>query len=147
MTNAFEIKNEIFTRLKSAVTAQVPGCMVSGEYRGTPSGFPAVTLEEKNNTVLAETSEASLIQTAVSLMYEINVYTNTVGYREDEARELMLLCDTVMSGLGFTRTMASPVPNLADSTIYRMTARYEGIARQEKLATQTTPSEYRIYQR
>ena len=143
--NAFEIKNEIFTRLHATLAASFPGCFVTGEYQETMKTFPAITFEEKSNSVYQEAS-TDVIEHAASLLYEINVYTNTVGYREDDAREIMMLCNTIMTSLGFTRTMLSPIPNLADSTIYRLTARYKGVAFFEKEETSTEKPLYRIYQ-
>jgi len=36
--------------------------------------------------------------------------------------------DNEFSKIGFTRTMCNPVSNLQDATIYRIVARYEGVA-------------------
>lgn len=67
-------------------------------------------------------------------MFEITVYSNKIGYRKLEAYEIMSTVDDVMTGktvtegrrAGFHRTMCSPIPNLQDSTIYTLKARYEG---------------------
>ncbi len=144
--NAFEIKNEIFTRLRGAIITEFPECFVTGEYQESIKTFPAVTFEEKSNTVYQQTS-TDVVENAANLMYEVNVYTNTIGYREDDAREIMLFINEFMSSLGFTRTMLSPIPNLADSTIYRLTARYSGVAFFEKEKTETENANYRIYQK
>ena len=68
------------------------------------------------------------MESAVSLMYEVNVYTNSVGYKKSEAKDIMETIDNEFSKMGFTRTMCNPVSNLQDATIYRIVARYEGIA-------------------
>ena len=60
-------------------------------------------------------------------MYEINVYSNRQNGRKKECRNILNVADETIVGLGFTRTMLSPVPNLADATIYRLTARYQAV--------------------
>lgn len=140
---SFEIKNVIFTALKTDLVTAHPGCFVSGEYTETPSAFPAITVEEKNNEVYQKAT-TDFIDNAAKLMYEINVYTNSAGYREKHAREIMGTIDAKMSSLGFTRIMCNPIPNIADSTIYRLVARYEGVAFDESTAT---TGKYRIYQK
>lgn len=99
---------------------------VSGEYTPSPASFPAVTIEETNNSVY-QRMRTTNIENAASVLYEVNVYSNKVGYKKAEAQEIMSFIDDIMSGLGFTRTMCNPLPNLADATIYRLTARYEAI--------------------
>lgn len=99
---------------------------VSGEYVDTPAYFPATTIEEINNSVYKRMSTLR-IENAANVLYEVNVYSNKVGYKKAEAQEIMEFIDDIMSGLGFTRTMCNPLPNLADATIYRLTARYEAI--------------------
>lgn len=57
-------------------------------------------------------------------MYEINVYSNKVGTKKSEAKAIMQLIDGMMYERNFTRIALTPVPNLEDATIYRLTARY-----------------------
>ena len=42
--------------------------------------------------------------------------------------DIMETIDNEFSKIGFTRTMCNPVSNLQDATIYRIVARYEGVA-------------------
>ena len=58
-------------------------------------------------------------------MYSVNVYTNTVGYKKTEAKDIMETVDEEFTKLGFARTMCNPVSNLQDATIYRIVARYQ----------------------
>jgi hypothetical protein len=67
------------------------------------------------------------IENAARVMYEVNVYSNKDGYRKLEARAIMADVDEILSGLGFTRTMLNPVPNMQDGTIFRLTARYDAV--------------------
>ena len=96
---------------------------VSGEYVDTPARFPAVTIVESDNMIV-QRMRTTNIENAVTLMYEVNVYTNTVGYKKSEAKDIMEVVDNEFSKLGFARTMCNPISNLSDATIYRMVARY-----------------------
>lgn len=97
---------------------------VSGESADVPARFPAVTIEEKDNYVYTRASTTK-IENAANVMYEVNVYTNRVGYKKQDAQEIMSFIDEILSGLMLTRTMMQPIDNLSDATIYRMVARYK----------------------
>lgn len=107
-----------------------PGIWVSGEYVDAPAKFPAVTIEEVNNSVYQKMRTVH-IENAASVLYEVNIYSNKIGYKKSEAQEIMSFIDNILAGLGFTRTMCNPLPNLADATIYRLTARYEAVIDQD----------------
>lgn len=110
------------------------GIYVAGEYVDSPSKFPAVTILEADNQVY-EKQRTDYIENAAKLLYEVNIYSNKLGYKKSEAQELLNIVDQEMANMGFTRTMASPASNLQDATIFRMIARYEGVV----------DKEYRIY--
>lgn len=115
--------------MASALRDAFQGIFVSGEYADIPARFPTVTIVESDNSVLQKMRTiAPNLENAVSLMYEVNVYTNSVGYKKSEAKDIMETIDNEFSKMGFTRTMCNPVSNLQDATIYRIVARYEGIA-------------------
>lgn len=118
-----DIENEVFNYIATRLRSAVQGIFVSGEYVQTPPKFPCVTIEQNDNSVVAN-FRTNKIENLVSVMFEINVYSNKDSGKKAQAKEIMSLVDGYMSGLGFTRTMLSPLPNLEDSTIYRLTARY-----------------------
>lgn len=107
---------------------------VTGEFTDSPARFPAVTIvqADSNDRLRSRTKEG---ERAANLMFEVTVYSNKVGYRKMEAYDIMDTVDDVMTGrtitedrqIGFYRTMCSPIPNLQDSTIYALKARYEGV--------------------
>ncbi|WP_283619356.1 hypothetical protein [Flavonifractor plautii] len=124
-----DIENQVFSTIATALRAQYSGIFVSGEFTDVPARFPAVTIVESDNSVLQKMRTAAPnLENAVSLMYEVNVYTNSVGYKKSEAKDIMETIDNEFSEMGFTRTMCNPVSNLQDATIYRIVARYEGVA-------------------
>jgi len=77
------------------------------------------------------------IDNADQVMFTAYVFSNKVGTKKQEAGDIMDIVDEVMSGLGFTRTSRTPVPNLADATIYQIVARYEAVVDQDLIIYQS----------
>lgn len=124
-----DIENFVLDKVADALRAAYPGIYVAGEYTPSPTSFPAVTIMESDNSTLQKMRTlAPGLENAAQLMYEVNVYTNSGGYRKQEAKAVMDTVDDAFLAMGFTRTMCNPISNLQDATIYRMTARYEGVA-------------------
>lgn len=119
-----DIESDVYAAVSAALKAEFPGIWTSGEDADLPARFPAVTIVEQDNAV-KQSMRTLTIENAVDVMYEVNVYSNMVGYRKSEAKEIMAVVDREMSQLGLTRTMKNPVSNLQDATIYRIVARYK----------------------
>ena len=63
--------NSVATKLRNAFQ----GITVKGEFQRFPEKFPFVTIEEKSNSVV-RSMRTTDIENMVSVMYEINVYSN-----------------------------------------------------------------------
>ena len=63
-------------------------------------------------------------ETFVTVMYEINVYSDKSSGKKSHCREMMKVIDEVLYGLNFKRLNMAPVPNMENASIYRLTARY-----------------------
>ena len=123
------IESFLFSRIAGVLRASYEGIFVSGEYVDSPAKFPAVTIVESDNSVLQKMRTAAPnLENAVSLMYEVNIYTNTEGFKKSEAKDILETVDSEFSKLGFTRTMSNPISNLQDAKIFRIVVRYEGVA-------------------
>lgn len=118
------IENEVFNTISVAVKTAYETAFVTGEYVPAPSSFPAVSIEEADNATRESTIDSSGQEKYVNVMYEVNVYSNKLSGRKTECKNILAIIDGEMRRLGFTRTMATPAPN-ADTSIYRMTARYQ----------------------
>lgn len=117
-----QIENEIFTELYNILITAYTGIFVTGEYTPTPDKFPCVFIEEADNyTVSLNGSNKGEVS---AVMYEINVFSNLAEGRKTQVKSIIKTIDDFMTLRGFMRTMCSPTPN-ADTTVYRMTARYE----------------------
>ena len=119
---------QIFEYLKSEVLAAYPDAYVTDEYVRQPPRMPCVSIEEKDNALWRNTRTGSIgFENHAGLLYEINVYSNKINGRKAEARAILNVVDEAFARKNFSRKMVSPIPNLADATIYRLTARYQAI--------------------
>lgn len=126
------IENEVFSKVSKKVRAEYPDIYMTGEYVKSPPSFPATSLVEMDNTVFDRTRTSSDNENHATIMYEVNTYSNKTKGKKSECKAIMTLIDNEMIGLGFTRTMLQPIPNMDDATIYRMTARYTAIVSKNK---------------
>ena len=118
----FAIYNAVVSELKS----KHPDVFATGDLSASPAKFPAVSVVEINNSVV-NSARTNNIENAVSVAYEVNVYSNKTGYNKIEAKEILAIVDDSFQTLGFTRTLCNPIQNLEDRNIYRIVARYEAI--------------------
>ena len=118
----FAVYNVVSNDLEAAFS----GIYVTGEVSYAPSKFPAVSIVEKSNSIF-QRMRTAVIENAVSVMYEVNIYSNKIGYSKMEAKSILAAVDDSFTRLGFTRTFSNPVQNLEDSKIFRIVARYEAV--------------------
>lgn len=122
-----DIENDVFDKVSSYLLANYPDIeeeAITGEYVDIPASLPAVTIVEASNYVF-ERMRTVEIENAVRVMYEVNVYSNKVEGKKEEAKAIAAIIDEAFRQSGFTRTMRNQVANLNDSTIHRIVARYE----------------------
>lgn len=121
-----DLESDIFTAVADAVITNHPGVAISGEYADSFSRLPAVTIEERDNTVV-ESMRTLNIENYVAVMYEVNVYSNKSNTGKTEAKSIFNTVDTAFANAGFTRTYRNSIPNFQDMRIYRIVARYEAV--------------------
>lgn len=132
-----DAENQIFSIVAGTLRSEFPGIFVSGEFTALPAKFPAVTIEESDNTVV-QRMRTTNIENAVNVMYEVNIYTNTVGNKKSEAKRIFKTVDTEFDKLGFERILCNPISNLSDATIYRIVARYRAAIDKDYWVYRTT---------
>jgi hypothetical protein len=77
-----------------------------------------------DNATRTDTIDSGSNENHANVMYEVNVYSNRATGKKSECKEIIALIDKEMLALGFSRATLTPVPNMNDSTIYRMVGRY-----------------------
>lgn len=128
-----DIETDVFDTVAKAVRAKYPKIFITGEYVKVPPKFPCVSLMEMDNQSYQRTEDSGSAENHVSVMYEVNVYSNKSVGKKSECKAIATLIDEQMLALGFARTMLQPIPNLDDATIYRMVGRYSAIISKDKV--------------
>lgn len=119
-----DIENEVFTAVATALRAAFPGINVSSTYVNAPKSFPHVSVVEQDNYPTPSRMTNGDRETFVTVMYEINVYSDKSSGKKSHCREMMKVIDEVLYGMNFKRLNMTPVPNMENASIYRLTARY-----------------------
>ena len=122
-----DIENDVFNTVATRVREKYPNIYMTGEYVKSPSSFPAASLVEMDNSSLEDTIDSGSNENHANVMYEVNVYSNKTTGKKSECKAIIALIDQEMLALGFVRSSLTPVPNMNDSTIYRMVGRYRAI--------------------
>ena len=128
-----DIETSVFDTVAKAVRAKYPKIFMTGEYVKVPPKFPCVSLMEMDNQSYQRTEDSGSSENHVSVMYEVDVYSNKSVGKKSECKAIAALIDEQMLALGFARTMLQPIPNLDDATIYRMVGRYSAIISKDKV--------------
>ena len=133
-----DIENQVFNLIALKVRSEHGSDLfVAGEYVRVPASFPAVTIEERANSVYVRSQDSGSLENHARVMYEINVYSNKTVGKKRQCKDILSTIDDEFKSLGFTREMSNSILNLEDATIYRMVARY----------TAVVSKDHRIYRR
>lgn len=127
-----DIENELYTQIATSLRAEFTPISVFGEMVKAPAVFPAVMIEEKDNSIYQRTQDSGNIENHADLMYEVNVYSNKTSGKKTECKNIFKVIDREFASLGFTRTLKEPIPDMDDATIYRMVGRYKAVASTNK---------------
>ena len=119
-----DIENDVFNTVATRVREKYPNIYMTGEYVKSPPSFPAASLVEMDNSGLEDTIDSWSNENHANVMYEVNVYSNKTTGKKSECKAIIALIDQEMLAIGFVRVSLTPVPNMNDSTIYRMVGRY-----------------------
>lgn len=128
-----DIENEVFSRIATRLRNEFNPISVYGEYVKSPASFPAVSIEEKANSVYQRTQDSANVENHALVMYEVNVYSNTQVGKKSQCKAIFKVIDDEFKQMGFTRTLSESIPNLENATIYRMIGRYSAVVSVDKL--------------
>lgn len=120
-----DCENEVYTAIAKGLREKYTDINIAGEYVKAPSSFPHVSITQSDNAVVAENMTGATEMAQV--MFEINVYSNKTGCKKTECKSIMKVIDDILFRKNFKRIALTPVANLEDATIYRLTARYRAM--------------------
>jgi hypothetical protein len=121
-------ENEIFTRVKEQIVAQYHDAVVDSSYQSVPSGFPHVSLYQNDAFTPDNMLDSAYLPKYVSIGFTAQVYSNKTKGKKQECKKIMGIIADTMARMNFRMIMLTPVPNLNDSSIYRLSAQFEGMA-------------------
>lgn len=130
-----DYSNEIFSWLALALKERYPKIKTASIADEQPAKFPAVTIVQMENSVLAKTRDAN-IENHANVMFQIDIFTNSQTDKQQQAEDIRNTINDLMQSIGFQRTFCQPVPNLEDRTIYRITMRFSAIVGRDRIVYQ-----------
>lgn len=83
-----DVENQIYTPIAEALRETFPGIDTSGEYVKAPSAFPHVSIVEQDNYSTLTHLSTSESEEYVTIMYEVNVYSNKSSGKRYSAEAL-----------------------------------------------------------
>lgn len=120
-----DIENKVFDKVSKALEAAFNGISVSGVSVDKPSKFPYVSIVETSNSVDPAYIDSGRIENASNLMYTVNVYSNLAKSKKTQAKKIRNFVSDEFDKIGMVRTFCQPIENLSDTSIYRITMRFE----------------------
>ena len=123
-----DIENEVNTLIAQPLRTEFEGIFITGEdIVNIPKKFPCLSIFEADNYPVVKTQDSGSNENHVHVMYEVNVYSNKKEGAKSEFKKILAFVDNLLSNYGLVRTTKQPV-TMNDANIYRLFARYEGIA-------------------
>lgn len=120
-----DIENHIYTEIANTLEAKYPGIRVENQPTYESATFPVVSVMQLNNLTLLTSSGNKEVANQVS--FEFKVYSNKLDGAKDEAKDIALDIDNIMTSLGFAREQFTQVPNYMDTRIYQFVLRYSTV--------------------
>jgi len=118
-----DCENEVYSMIAARLRHENSLINISSVYLDTPSSFPHVSVEMKDNAIMAKTMDSGDYEVSV-VIFEINIFSNKEEGRKTEAKKIAKVIDDLLRPYNFRRMALTPVPNMEDNSIYRIVARY-----------------------
>ena len=119
-----DCENEVYTRIATLLRKRFPGIDISSEYVNSPSSFPHVSIVQSDCYPVPGKQDTSLKDNMEVVRFDIDIYSNKTEGKKTECKTIAKAIDDLLYSMNFTRASMTPVPNMEDSTIYRIVARY-----------------------
>lgn len=119
-----DVENEVYTRIAEMLRVRFSPINTASEYVKSPPAFPHVSVTQSDSFPITEREDSSNQENMVQVMFEINVYSNKTSGKKTECKKIMNAINDLLTSMNFRRLAMTPIPNMEDATIYRITARY-----------------------
>lgn len=118
-----DIENEVITLVTDELFAKGISASVESVLNLNPSEFPTVCVEEIENATYGLTADSFSNENHASVGYEINVFTNDVSGKKQNAKGILSVIDDMLIARGFSRISKTQM-SLDNGTKMRIIARY-----------------------
>lgn len=139
-----DIRNKVFDTIFNAVTAIYPNADVTMGYDEKTAVFPAVVVEEVNNSPYRQSATDDCSENHARITYDVNVYTDNTGTAKSVGNDILNIVDLALQGLKFRRIHRNKPLNL-NRTVFRQYGRWEVIV--SKPVTDGDNTIYQMYRR
>jgi len=119
-----DVENEVYTMVAQSLRGQFPGIDVASDYVDAPADLPHVSIYMADNYTPIREQTGSAKEDYVVMTFQVDVYSNKVDGKKTEAKKIANHISDLLHAHNFIRTSQSPMPNLREAGIYRITARY-----------------------
>ena len=119
-----DVFHDICDELYNEMAAKYPEAVMASEYVRSPADFPFVSVEQADSYQARQRFDSSGEERYNTITLRINVYSNKTTAKQEECRTIMNILDRKLYCMNFVRLSMSPIPNMADATIYRVVAMY-----------------------
>lgn len=123
-----DLEQVIFSEVEAVVLNKYPDIFMISTIEGYPEDFPAVVFYEADNSVVNRYRTQDTSDQRVSLMYEVQIYSNLAHGAKTQTKEILSVIDEQMLKMGFSRVTTQQITNLYQRNIARRLARYEAVA-------------------
>ena len=130
------IKNAQFTRVKTALSTMIKSSGTIEELPTSPD-FPYLSFVQKDNPQYTRSQTFNSKENHVQPMIQLDVYTANPSDTMYKCEQIMDLADSIMIADGWGRIFG-PQPTVKASSYNRLTARYQGIVKQN------APNDYTV---
>lgn len=118
-----DIENEVVTLVYNALQSEGITASVESVTNLNPDKFPTVCVEEIDNYSYGGSADSKSNENHAAVSYEINVFTNDLSGKKQQAKKIIDVIDTKMISKGFSRFSKTTL-SLDNGTKYRIVARY-----------------------
>ena len=122
-----DIENEVITLVTDTLFAENITASVESVLNLNPTEFPTVCVEEIENASYDGSADTKSNENHASVAYEINVFTNDVAGKKQNAKDILTVVNDAMISHGFSRISKTGL-SLDNGTKYRLIARYRAYA-------------------
>lgn len=126
------IENQVISLVTDCLFANNISATVESVLNLNPSTFPTVCVEEIENSTYDLSADSSSNENHASVGYEINVFTNDVSGKKQNAKDILSVIDRMLIARGFSRVSENAL-SLDNGTKYRLIARYRATVGKDEI--------------